>query len=147
MAQTLPQAMKKGDVKAERNGKTSRYVFSKLENRLSASEVDRWRKVAEIPAKQRSEYYASEKRPTRSGILRWWDGKTVNAEPVVQSHDAGRAGPAGLPRSNDATGVRTSWDIKIMGFFFTVDLVETIPIECSQQTSLRKLPLPARCFQ
>ncbi len=75
MAQTLPQAMKNGDVKAERNGKTSRYVFSKLENRLSASEVDRWRKVAEIPSKQRAEYYASEQRPTRSGMLRWWDGK------------------------------------------------------------------------
>lgn len=88
MAQTLPQAMKKGDVKAKRNGKGQpKYVLGKIPNSIiDSAHVTLWRKVAEIPSKQRAEYYASEQRPTRSGILRWWNGKTVNSEPVVQSH-------------------------------------------------------------
>ncbi len=86
MAQTLPQAMKRGDVKAERNGKTSRYVFSRGENVLHPKTVTSWRQLAEIPSRRRSEYYGGEERPTRSGLLRWWENATVDSEEVAQSH-------------------------------------------------------------
>jgi N6-adenosine-specific RNA methylase IME4 len=87
MAQTLPQAMKLGDVKAERNGKGQpKYVLLLGNNSLNNKTVSDWRKVSAIPARDRSRYYGTEERPTRSGLLRWWDGQTVNAESAVQSH-------------------------------------------------------------
>ena len=86
MAQTLPKAMKQGDVKAERNGKGTKYTLCKLHNSIDTAVVSRWREVAEIPAQQRAAYYAREERPTRSGLLRWWDSQTVNSFAAVRSH-------------------------------------------------------------
>jgi len=86
MAQTLPQAMKNGDVKAERNGKGQpKYVFTRGVN-IHGGTVNSWRQVAEVPARERSKYYGTEERPTRSGLLRWWDSQTVNTDEKVQSH-------------------------------------------------------------
>lgn len=55
MAQTLPQAMKRGDVKAERNGKGQKYCIAACNTQLDAAAVNRWRQLSEIPAKERSD--------------------------------------------------------------------------------------------
>jgi len=86
MAMTLPQAMKRGDVKAERDGRTSRYMFSNMENSIGGAVVDRWRELAKIPARERARYYTTEGRPTRNGLFRWWENQTVNSEEAVESH-------------------------------------------------------------
>lgn len=80
MAMTLPAAMERGDVKANGN----KYTMSNLD--IPNAAVARWRQLAEIPAAERSLYYTEEERPTRSGILRWWESRTVNTEEVVRSH-------------------------------------------------------------
>lgn len=72
MAQTLPEAMKKGDVKANKKG-----TYQLAKQSINGAAVNRWRQVAEIPAKQRGTYYATQERPTRNGLLRWWRDKTL----------------------------------------------------------------------
>ncbi len=67
MAQTLPQAMKKGDVKADGD----QYRMSTLDIDLPNAAVSRWRQIAKIPARERARYYADTNRPTRNGLLRW----------------------------------------------------------------------------
>ena len=76
LAETLHEAMKKGDVKAERNGNGhSAYMLLPSNNTLNPKTVNRWRQLAEIPARQRATYYAGEQRPTRNGLLRWRDSE------------------------------------------------------------------------
>jgi len=83
MAQTLPAAMKAGDVRAEHNGK---YVLSNVPSSIDGAAVNRWRELAAIPAKQRATYYATETQPTRNGLVRWWKNQTVGSEDAVRSH-------------------------------------------------------------
>jgi len=87
LAMTLPQAMKQGDVKAERNGKGhSRYVLLPGNNTLNPKTVSGWRQLSGIPAKERAQYYATEERPTRNGLFRWWENQTVDSESIASSH-------------------------------------------------------------
>ncbi len=73
IALTLPQAMKQGDVTANGN----HYAMSKVDIELPNAAVNRWRQVADIPARERSKYYATEQRPTRKGLLRWHENQSL----------------------------------------------------------------------
>ena len=68
LAETLPEAMERGDVRAEHDGS---YLLSNVLS-VNGASVNRWRAVAAVPSAERARYYAScANKPNRNGLLRW----------------------------------------------------------------------------
>ena len=82
LAQTLPRALKLGDVKAERKGSSTVYTVCKQNHALHGQTVTRWRGLAAVSKADRQQFYAENTRPTRAALLRW-------ANPSEQFQDAG----------------------------------------------------------
>lgn len=84
LADSVDEALERGEVKAERNGKGTQYLFSNLENTISVAEVDRWRKLAVIPQAEREAYYEAFPKWSRDALLKWWKAREVEGT-VVES--------------------------------------------------------------
>ena len=67
MADAIDKGLERGDVKVNSD---NNYELPML-GRVGHSVVDRWRKVRDIPPKERQTYYKITDTPNRSGLLKW----------------------------------------------------------------------------
>ena len=67
IAQTLPNALKLGDIEAKGN----HYTMSQGDIVLHNQSVSRWRGVAAVAKSDRQRFYAENTKPTRAALLRW----------------------------------------------------------------------------
>jgi len=70
IAQTLPEALKKGDVSAAGHKYTVLLSNTALNNKTIAA----MRQLAAIPAADRRKFYAENSRPTRAALCKWYAG-------------------------------------------------------------------------
>lgn len=77
IAETLPEAMQRGQVTADGDGYYSLSTVLSEEDsvKVDGASINRWRKLAAIPREQRLKYYADmkaeNKKPSRNGIIKW----------------------------------------------------------------------------
>jgi len=78
MAQTIPEALKRGDITTQGDHTKRRYQVGNAT--LAGAEVNRWRQVSKIPAKSRREFYDDRPMPKRSALLKWWEASKKTEE-------------------------------------------------------------------
>lgn len=89
LADAIDEGLVSGEVKAERNGKGYRYQLGNLPSGgIDSAEVDRWRKIREIPEVERMAYYSSIPKPSRNGLMNWWKSSCIDAGASVEVIDA-----------------------------------------------------------
>jgi len=78
LAASVDAAIDRGEVLSTREG----WQLSNLDNKIPNAEVDRWRKLAAIPTKEREAYYESFEKWSRDALLKWWKSRQVEGEVV-----------------------------------------------------------------
>lgn len=91
LAMTLPEALKRGDVKVNNN---KQYEVSTVDTAIPSATVGRWRQVKDVPVSMRKEFYEDTSVPTRNGLLRWYEQQCDEAViDVEEEQDAGDLPP------------------------------------------------------
>jgi N6-adenosine-specific RNA methylase IME4 len=76
LAASVDKAIERGEVAGNSSG------FQVGNTRIAVAEVDRWRKLAAIPAKERQAYYDAFPKWSRDALLKWWKSKQVEGTAV-----------------------------------------------------------------
>lgn len=80
LADAIDDAMERGEATKQHIG-----AYQVGTHEIPGAEVDRWRKLRAIPDEEREEYYSDIPKPSRNGLLKWWHGRTVEGNLVVDA--------------------------------------------------------------
>ena len=81
LADAMDEALASGEVVGVHGG------YQLGNQALHGAEVDRWRKLRAIPEDEREAYYIGIPKPSRNGLLKWWESRCIDATVLEASMD------------------------------------------------------------